>query len=224
MANVKFYSSKSNAKRAATQAGINIETATLLEQDGKFAYVAADHTEATNNMLRAIAAVAEYHCVPELDLETLDRNGLNGVCPHCGIDHLDNGWTDFESTVDAQGSVQAARKVQSHEYACLGCGGEWGPLVGSGKPRAKSAKTGTGIKIEKNRPERNGVTRPSQGGQCDKVWTKLDEMSASGKVPAIKDVKEWAKQVGMADATASTQYARWRKYMGIVGRQTEMPV
>ncbi|QEA09798.1 hypothetical protein PQC31_gp77 [Pseudomonas phage Iggy] len=222
MANVKFYSSKSNAKRAATQAGINIETATLLEQDGKFAYVAADHTEATNNMLRAIAQIAEYHCVPELDLESLDHKGVNGKCPHCGIDHLDNGWSDFEGIVDAQGSVEAARAIMSHQYTCLGCGGEWGPLVET-KKRTKSASTGTGIKIEKNRSERNGVTRPSTGGQCDKVWSKLDEMSSNGKVPAIKDVKAWAKEVGMADATASTQYARWRKYMGIVGRQTDMP-
>lgn len=54
-------------------------------------------------------------------LESLGKFGLgtnedNAKCPHCGINHRQNGYGDEEDF--------------EHEHACLGCGGEWGKHFG----------------------------------------------------------------------------------------------
>lgn len=85
----------------------------------------------------------------------------------------------------------------------------------------ESSKTTTmrissGVKIEKNREERNGVKRPSIGGLCRAVWDQLDAMyNKSGENPKAKDLREWAEQQGMNTNNASIELYQWRKFMGI---------
>lgn len=195
MSEVKFYSSKSNAKRAAAKAGINLETAQLLEQDGQFAYV---------------EKVEEV--VVEVNLDTLVLTHADN-CPHCGI-CLENGMSDFEGVVEAQGNVEKAFAIMKREMCCLGCGGEWGPLV---------AAPGTGIKIEKDREERNGLKRPSLGGVCRAVWDACDKVHTEedGRVITSKEIQALAVVHGWNANNASIEYYNWRKFMGIRGRQAK---
>lgn len=84
---------------------------------------------------------------------------------------------------------------------------------------ASAKSTSTGLKIEKNREERNGIKRPSVGGTCRAVWDAMDAMVASGKNPSAKDVKALAEERGWNPNNASIEFYQWRKFHGIRGRQ-----
>lgn len=75
---------------------------------------------------------------------------------------------------------------------------------------------GTGLKIEKDRPEQNGIKRPSAGGKCRAIWDALDEYRAeTGELPTSKTVKELAADSGWNPNNASIEYYQWRKFNGI---------
>lgn len=77
-------------------------------------------------------------------------------------------------------------------------------------------ETGTGLKIEKDRPEQNGVKRPSIGGKCRAIWDALDAYRAeTGELPTSKTVKELAADEGWNPNNASIEYYQWRKFNGI---------
>lgn len=205
METTKFYTSKSNAKRAAKAAGVDLATAVLVE-DGKggVAYTAP--------------------AAPEVDPQAKHFIDLCGHanCPHCNIG-LDNGLMDFDSVVDTAGSFAEAFKLQQHQWSCMGCGGEWGAEITEPAPAAPAQHLGgTGVKIEKNREERNGVKRPSVGSACRAVWDFCDaHQAAQGAAPAVKDVKAAADTNGWNPNNASIEYYLWRKFMGIRGRQAK---
>lgn len=78
----------------------------------------------------AEAPVAEEKMAEEgsphtgIDLEQLGEFGLgdseeSAECPHCGINHRDNG---YERHGDDY-------KCNEFVHACLACGGEWGPKI-----------------------------------------------------------------------------------------------
>ena len=85
---------------------------------------------------------------------------------------------------------------------------------------AKAAK-----KAEKqSQPSQNGVTRPRPGSACALIWNICDAVSKEMKQPApvsaVIDVCAATKH-GDEDLNTTTvrcQYARWRKFHGIVGR------
>lgn len=69
---------------------------------------------------------------------------------------------------------------------------------------------------------RNGVTMPRSASLCLMVWQTLDKLRAEGKAtPANALVL--LKDAGMAEATVRTQYARWRKFHGLVGAAPKPP-
>lgn len=84
---------------------------------------------------------------------------------------------------------------------------------------AASGNGGTGLKIEKNREERNGVKRPSIGGMCRAVWDLLDGMVKDGESPTAKMVKTAAEANKWNVNNASIEFYQWRKFHGITGRQ-----
>lgn len=108
-------------------------------------------------------------------------------CPHCEV-HLSNGVGDGEATT----------------FSCLGCGEDFGPA----KVDAPDRHTGTGLKIEKDRPERNGIKRPSIGGKCRAIWDHLDTMEA----PTAKAVRAAAVELGWNPNNAVIEFYQWRKF------------
>lgn len=86
-------------------------------------------------------------------------------------------------------------------------------------PAPKSEPKTTGLIIEKNRPEQNGVKRPSAGGLCRAVWDACwAHQEATGLPPTAKEVKALAEVNGWNPNNASIEYYQWRKFNGISGR------
>lgn len=74
-----------------------------------------------------------------------------------------------------------------------------------------------GYKIQKDREERNGVKRPSEGTVCGAVWAEFDknpEIKASD-LPALVDANGWNR------TNVSCEFYAWRKFMGIKGRASK---
>ena len=84
---------------------------------------------------------------------------------------------------------------------------------------AAAKRASSGLRIEKAREERNGIKKPSVGGQCRAVWDALDDMVAAGTQPTAKQVKALAEERGWNPNNASIEFYQWRKFNGIRGRQ-----
>ena len=86
-------------------------------------------------------------------------------------------------------------------------------------PAPKAEPKTTGLIIEKNRPEQNGVKRPSAGGLCRAVWDACwAHQEIAGTPPTAKEVKAIAETNGWNPNNASIEYYQWRKFNGITGR------
>lgn len=75
---------------------------------------------------------------------------------------------------------------------------------------------------EANRmPEQNGIRRPKPDTACGKVWAIADQLSSELKQPVpIKNLLEECAKHQMNENNVKAEYARWRKFFGIVGRVT----
>jgi len=137
-----------------------------------------------------------------IDAEYQEKYGCV-VCPHCGV-HLSNGVGIHQQEVNGT-HIQH----EEFEFECLACGGEFGPAIHKG------------IKIEKDRPEQNGITRPSIGGKCRAIWDACDELYQEGKgvIPLPKHIKELAVERDWNMNNAIIEMYQWRKFHGIIGRQ-----
>jgi len=161
---------------------------------------------------RATREMAIREMAKKMDLTVLGTDGIEGHCPCCGIDLQNGVWTQADANDEKQAKGWLTEKGS---VGCLGCGGTWGPAPV--QPEA-DRHTGTGIKIEKVREERNGVKRPSTGGKCRAVWDALDalqgELEAGEKVTSAM-VKDLANDEGWNPNNASIEFYQWRKFNGI---------
>ncbi len=90
------------------------------------------------------------------------------------------------------------------------------PPLAAPAVRGRAARE-TRYTIEKNRPEQNGIKRPSEGGICRQIWDALDEKrELDGTVPSLSSTKDALSELDQT--TVSVQYYRWRKHHGITGR------
>lgn len=140
------------------------------------------------------------------------------LCPACGI-HLSNGLLHVDDTqANSDVTYREARDPDfaKGEHNCMGCGAHFGNEVVYEPLTTPTESTGTGLKIEKDRPEANGVKRPSIGGKCRAIWDALDAYRAEeGELPTSKVVRELAADEGWNPNNASIEYYQWRKYNGI---------
>ena len=86
----------------------------------------------------------------------------------------------------------------------------------------------TGKSVEQNRPEQNGLKRPSAGSTCAIIWDTCDRITnETGHVCTSAELFNALQ--GYNECTLRTQYARWRQFNGITGRlpnqqkQTKLP-
>lgn len=115
-------------------------------------------------------------------------------CPHCGI-HLSNGLLDFDSLVDTRGSEKEAYKLQKHEWACMGCNGEWGKEIPA--PTSKGRKE----------PLRHYSNKSSVEGAVNVSHEIFNSMPEARR----KDAIAAAVEAGVTFYTARTQYQKWFK-------------
>lgn len=156
---VKTYSNKSNAKRAAIKAGVNLDNVTFVQNAEGWYWE-------ENAVEQAVAAA-----IAEVDTRAEDE-------------------------------ALAAVNLKLVEV------------------EPKQAPAGNGLKIERNREERNGIKRPSVGGKCRQVWDACDAQYNNGKgmIPMPKDIKAWAEANGHNCNNAVIELYQWRKFMGFRGR------
>lgn len=175
------------------------------------------HHAASAKQEEKVEQVAPATESASVDLDTLQLTHDDN-CPHCGVG-LDNGIGTFDQLVEIHGPKKAHSLAQ-REFQCMACEGEWGPKAGEYIQKDSTA-TGKGLKIEKEREERNGVKRPSVGGSCRAVWDFLDGVVTAGNTPTIALVKEEAETAGWNVNNASIEFYQWRKFNGIRGRQAK---
>lgn len=82
------------------------------------------------------------------------------------------------------------------------------------------AASRTAYTIEKDRPEQNGIKRPSAGGLCRAVWDAMDAQreANTGETPSTQQVRDLALMHNWNVNNAMIEYYQWRKFNGITGR------
>ena len=210
---------KNELKSALTEAGVefkanaNLETLQALydahfgakpaAQDDDFTISEEELSKQAGRPKPIDYATASYD-------EVADSN-----CPGCGI-HLSNGLLTPDDEVANKPGITLHMEGMNHAYECMGCGHQFGPESAPYVAPESSKPTGTGLKIEKDRVEQNGIKRPSIGGKCRAIWDALDAYRAeTGELPTSKTVKELAADEGWNPNNASIEYYQWRKFNGI---------
>lgn len=79
-----------------------------------------------------------------------------------------------------------------------------------------------GYTIQKDRPEQNGVKRPSAGTLCGNVWAALDDLREAKGMPVAADLPSLAEANGWNLNNVMCEFYQWRKFNGIKGRQTRV--
>jgi hypothetical protein len=87
---------------------------------------------------------------------------------------------------------------------------------------AQRAQSRTTYTIEKNRPEQNGIKRPSAGGLCRAVWDACDDLRAKlDRIPTSKEIKQMAGEKSWNSNNTMIEFYQWRRYNGITGRSAK---
>ncbi len=116
-------------------------------------------------------------------------------CPHCNID-LENGVGEHMQEVNG-----SPIRHEKHEFECLACGEEFGPLIDDGHSlgdaMANATMAGVGL------PQRlSSIKSPVK-----RVWDIADSMPKASR----KDVVAECIRQGVGAGTARTQYQAWFK-------------
>lgn len=166
-----------------------------------------------------------------ISYETMGKEELRQACRAAGISYskLNNeGMREAlraaeEAAEAAEEAEQDGFKVQTNDLASIvqQISGANQQNVQVETTPAVAKRTSNGLKIEKDREERNGVKRPSAGGMCRAVWDFCDEQAERGaeNFPTAKSVRAHAELMGWNVNNASIEFYQWRKFHGIRGRQ-----
>ena len=128
----------------------------------------------------------------------------------------------FASLLNPQ-AVLASMQAQATTIVRDGKRVEAAPAKGKSEPRARTEKPAApavprvsrkGYTIQKEREERNGVKRPSEGTVCGAVWAEFDKNPEikAGELADLADANGWNR------TNVSCEFYAWRKFMGIKGR------
>lgn len=128
----------------------------------------------------------------------------------------------FASLLNPQ-AVPASMQAQATTIVRDGKRVEAAPAKSKSEPRARTEKPAApavprvsrkGYTIQKEREERNGVKRPSEGTVCGNVWAEFDKNPEikAGELAALADANGWNR------TNVSCEFYAWRKFMGIKGR------
>lgn len=195
---MKTYTTKSNARRAAKNAGEVLDRVAFKETaEGKWMWYRDEELKVEQES--------------SLDKELKETCG-HVHCPHCNI-HLSNGvlnnkeWYNENLDIIKRGGPDAAvakQLVSDYQkagemgtYECLGCGETFGELVSFDAPVKQAA-----VEPKKSIPKKHHSEIESP---CRVVWEIAESMPGARR----KDVLEACVKAGIAYNTARTQYQRY---------------
>jgi hypothetical protein len=241
---MKTYANKSNARRAAISAiakGEKLTKEEVKDRADEFFTIKGETGEYYWHRLTEKVGVSVEKEV-ELKEERKQKQAADTsddldepvighfiYCPSCKI-HLSNGVIDNkqhfeEHPYNLRGNPKEVKQFLSemvknttHEFYCMGCGAEFGEKLTlvMPEPTKPVPNEGTGLKIQKDRAERNGIRRPSEGGKCAAVWEFCDAYyAANGNSPMPKNMKKWAEDFNFNSNNAVIEMYQWRKFVGI---------
>ncbi len=121
-----------------------------------------------------------------------------------------------KTAAEAKAAAAAAKKAEK-EAAKAAAKAE----KEAAKAAAKAAKEAEkeAKKAAKQQPEQNGVRRPGPDGKCGQAWALMDSMSSKLGAPVpVGDVVKQGEADGLNPGNVRAEYARWKKFHGIVGR------
>lgn len=137
----------------------------------------------------------------------------------------------LSTTAEAAGSVTSEEEEEEESTAPVASASMFASIgatlghVAASNPTsatdtsATRAASRSSYVIEKDRPEQNGIKRPSAGGLCRAVWDSMDHhRDSTGAVPNTNNVREMADKNNWNKNNAMIEYYQWRKYNGISGR------
>lgn len=76
------------------------------------------------------------------------------------------------------------------------------PVVVAPQPTAPPTRS----KVQKERPEKNGIKKPSDGTICARIWQWCDEQVTAGGMPTAKDLR--AALTSVDNTTCTVQFYR----------------
>lgn len=226
---MKTYTTKSNAKRAAIKAiakDRGLDVAEVKANSDKYFTIEGDkesgfYPHYKSDIVGGLSEQEEKELAAQREYDNSLKEECGFVhCPQCKI-HLSNGLTTYEYQKEIAKTNGKACLIK-REFMCLACNYEFGEDLSAkekSKPIVPTMAPGTGIKIEKDRPEQNGIIRPSKGGKCWLVWDYCDGLYNEGTLPMPKTMRTWAKEHGLNENNAVIEMYQWRKFNGIIGRQ-----
>jgi hypothetical protein len=97
------------------------------------------------------------------------------------------------------------------------------PVAGTTAPRSAAREGATptsGLKIQRDRPEQNGIRRQSAGSVGDKLWALYDKI---GPTCTLEQAKQAATDAGLSTTSAAIALYNWRKFNGIASGRTATP-
>lgn len=86
------------------------------------------------------------------------------------------------------------------------------PVVPAGKAAKPETSRARGGKIQKDRPEQNGITRPSKGSMGDQLWSMYDKL---GSETTLAQAKALAAKAGLNLTSSGIALYNWRKFNSI---------
>lgn len=230
---MQTYSNASNARRAVKTYTAKLEnvlvSSEVLPVDGKFAVSFVVTREINKDLFNEINEKFSVS-FPRIIINRVKRDrrtiakldetpvvGDFTYCPVCDV-HLSNGVLDYVNAKMASEDSGNKDLAIEKEYLCLGCNEEFGEIVND----AKVIKVGNdvlvkgrGIKIQKEREERNGIKRPSAGGKCDQLWNLFEKhYNETGLILTPKPAKALSAVEGLDPVTTTVQLYKWREFMG----------
>lgn len=217
----KSYSAKSKAKRALVSIGpwAEANADTLLEQqDGKWGFVPEDVQAKMAHAIAAVEGIAFFAAVETSDVHPLSDEAENA------------SRANFTEVLQAQHADDEAEDETTSlaPDAAVGLFGNMASQITNSAPVAitkpqRQRTASAGYTIEKDRPEQNGLKRPSAGGMCRAVWDALDALRAStGAVPTVAQAKAMAPANSWNVNNVTIEFYNWRKFNGITGRAAKV--
>ena len=207
----KAYSTKGNALRAAREyynslrvtepvEGKHFDLVEMGTDPTKWGWLSLTTTQPQGAMPRGSEMMGKRAAYAvENDAWLKEQYGVI-TCPACGV-HLSNGVGAHNQDVNGK-----PLKHDHREFACLGCGFEFGPVI---VKKAKVEKKAPANKQDEPESDDELLRKSLIESPTKAVWWVADELFKKNPNVRRKDIIDECVRRGIAYYTARTQYQAW---------------